>query len=224
MRAPPPPTPARARPLCPLPPSQPHLSLEHYVRVSATTVQLARTATRAPAVVHAHQFVGTTHAHRKEHVPAVIVSYEVSALHVQLTEVRGQRAHSRGARRGAGREGGGGRTPTPLLGAPPPRGGRGARTRRVGAWAGSAALAPRRRGAGGRAPSRAPRRAPALPRAARARHPLTRRAARPAPQERVPVSQLLLSLCAIVGGVVSIFGLLDGLVHASGRAIKRVAL
>lgn len=62
----------------------------------------------------------------------------------------------------------------------------------------------------------------------RARSLLSRAcAARPAPptaplrraQERGALSELLLSGCAIVGGVVAFFGLLDGALHTSARAL-----
>mmetsp|Transcript_3240 Transcript_3240/g.8033 ORF Transcript_3240/g.8033 Transcript_3240/m.8033 type:complete len:870 (+) Transcript_3240:94-2703(+) len=102
---------------------QPHLSIEHFLRVSATSfTPAARTLSSTPTV-RTHQFLVTTHRHAKEAIPAIVISYDISPLHLNIKE------------------------------------------------------------------------------------------------ERTAASQLLLSTCAIIGGVVSFFGLLDGAWHSATRAM-----
>lgn len=71
-----------------------HLSFEHYVKVTPTTfTPLGVMGWAQPARVH--QYVATTHAHRKAHVPSILITYDVSPLHLSIKEVAWPTARAR---------------------------------------------------------------------------------------------------------------------------------
>mmetsp|Transcript_11645 Transcript_11645/g.28348 ORF Transcript_11645/g.28348 Transcript_11645/m.28348 type:complete len:120 (+) Transcript_11645:2-361(+) len=68
-----------------------HTSIEHYLRVSPTTfspASLTQLSSRRASPIVVHPFVASTHRHAKEATPAVLLTYDVSPIRVEIVQER----------------------------------------------------------------------------------------------------------------------------------------